>query len=84
MELELWPSGLARFADGVLEVTTGPTVVAVRDILEIAAKPPKAGRLSLTLRYRAGLDTITTSWWVEPHNEATLTALVAAVEQARS
>jgi hypothetical protein len=85
VDLELWPSGLARLSDGILEVTTGePIRVPVGDILEIGTKPPRAGRLSLTLRYRAGLDTVGTSWWVEARNDAALHALVAAVEEARA
>jgi hypothetical protein len=85
VDLELWPSGLARLADGILEVTTGePIRVPVSDIIEIGWKPPRAGRLSLTLRYRAGLDTVSGSWWVESRNEAALHALIEAVEASRA
>ena len=48
-------------------------------IVEIAAEPPRAGRLSLTLRYRAGLDRVRTSYWVEPEHEVALRRLVDAV-----
>jgi hypothetical protein len=79
-DLPIWPSGIARLSDGILEVTTGDGIrVATRDILDIGTKPPRAGRLSLTLEYRAGLDTVKTSYWVEPENEAALNELVAAV-----
>ena len=85
MDLPIWPSGLARFSDGILEVTTGETVrVPVGDIIEIGTKPPRAGRLSLTLSYRAGLDKVGRSWWVEQSNEAALNALVGEVNAAHS
>jgi hypothetical protein len=82
-DLPLWPSGLARFSDGILEVTTGEGLrVATRDILEIGAKPPRAGRLSLVLRYRAGLDRPKRSWWVGAEHEDALRRLVADVQEA--
>jgi hypothetical protein len=85
VEVTIWPSGLARFADGILEVTTGePIRVPVADIIEIGTKPPRAGRLSLTLKYRAGLDKVGQSWWVEQSNEDALNALVREVEAAWS
>ncbi|MGD0833422.1 MAG: hypothetical protein ABSA40_03220 [Candidatus Dormibacteria bacterium] len=84
MDVDLWPSGLARFADGVLEVTLGDSIrVPVRDVMEIGAKPPKLGRPSLTLRYRSGLETIGKSWWVEPQETEALRVLVEAVQAAR-
>jgi hypothetical protein len=47
-EVPVWPSGSARFNDGVLEVTTGDGIrVAARDITQIGVNPPRAGRLSL-------------------------------------
>jgi len=83
MDLPIWPSGIARFADGILEVTTGDgRRVAARDIVEIGMKPPRAGRLSLTLEYRAGLDKVKTSYWVEAHHEAALRQLVETVAAA--
>ena len=55
-DFPIWPSGIARFADGILEVTTGEGIpVAAADIIEIGVEPPRAGRSSLTLAYRAGL-----------------------------
>ena len=66
-------------------MTTGePIRVPVADIIEIGTKPPRAGRLSLTLKYRAGLDKVGKSWWVEQSNEDALNALVSEVEAARS
>ncbi|HEX8646478.1 MAG TPA: hypothetical protein VF715_06230 [Thermoleophilaceae bacterium] len=79
-DLPIWPSGIARLSDGILEVTTGDGIrVATRDVTAVGTKPPRAGRLSLTLEYRAGLDNAKTSYWVEPENEAALHELVAAV-----
>jgi hypothetical protein len=80
-DLPIWPSGIARLSDGILEVTTGDGVrVATRDITSIGVKPPRAGRLSLALEFRAGLDNVKTSYWVEPENEAALNDLVSAVQ----
>lgn len=79
-DLPIWPSGVARLSDGILEITTGDgTRVAMRDVLDIGTKPPRTGRLSLTLKYLAGLDTVKTSYWVEPEHEGALNELVAAV-----
>jgi hypothetical protein len=79
-DLPIWPSGIARLDDGVLEATTGDGIrVAVRGVVEIADEPPRAGRLSLTLGYRAWLDMVRTNYWVEPEHEAALRRLVAAV-----
>ena len=78
-DLPIWPGGIARLRDGVLEITTGDGIrVAVDDIVEIAGKPPRAGRFSLTLGYRAGLDRARTSYWIEPEHR-----LVAAVRTKR-
>jgi len=66
--------------DGVLEVTIGGGIrVAAHDIVESAVQPCRAGRLSLVLRYRAGLGRVRTSSWVEPEHEAALRRLVDAV-----
>jgi hypothetical protein len=79
-ELAMWPSGIARLADGILEVTTGDEIrVAIADIVKIGVEPPRRGRLSLALTYRAGLDTVKTSFWVEPQHETALRLLVDAV-----
>jgi hypothetical protein len=83
-QLPIWPSGIAKFADGILEVTTGDGIrVATADIVEIGVEPPRAGRLSLTLVYRAGLNRVKTSFWVEPEHEAALRRLVDAVMEIR-
>jgi hypothetical protein len=83
-DLPIWPSGIARLAAGIVEVTTGEGVrVALADLQEIGIKPPRAGRLSLTLKYRGGLSTFKRSFWVEAANEAALRDFVAAVEAAR-
>ena len=79
-DLPIWPSGIARLHDGILEITTGDGLrVPTHDIVEIAVEPPRAGRLSLTLRYRAGLDGVRTSYWVQPADEAALRQLVDAI-----
>ena len=79
-QLPVWPSGVARLHNGVLEITTGDGIrVAARDILEIGVERPRAGRFSLRLRYRAGLDRVKTSYWVQPEHEAALRQLVDAV-----
>jgi hypothetical protein len=79
-ELAMWPSGIARLADGILEVTTGDGIrVVIADIVAIGVEPPRAGRLSLALVYRAGLDTVRTSFWVAPEHETALRRLVDAV-----
>jgi hypothetical protein len=83
-ELPIWPSGIARFTDGILEVTTGDGIrVAAGDIVAIGVGPSRAGRLSLTLAYRAGLMKTKTSYWVEPEYEAALRRLADAVTQTK-
>jgi hypothetical protein len=82
--VRIWPSGIARFADGILEMTTGDGIrVATADIVEIGVEPPRAGQLSLSLMSRAGLDTVTTSLWVEPEHEAALRRLADAVTETK-
>jgi hypothetical protein len=84
-DVPIWPSGIARFADGILEVTTGQGVrLALRDIDEIGIRPPRVGRLSLRLRYRAGLSKVKTGYWVELEHEAALRRLVDAVATAKA
>ena len=78
--LPIWPSGAARLHNGILEITTGDGVrIAVRDITDIGAEPPRAGRLSLRLAYRAGLSRAKTSYWVQPEHEAALHGLDDAI-----
>src|SRR5215211_3779764 len=78
-DLPIWPSGIARYSSGILEVTTDGTRVAVGDITDIAIKPPRGGRLSLKLKYRAGLNKVGCGYWVEQHNEAALSDLVQRI-----
>jgi hypothetical protein len=47
--------------------------------IDIGVEPRKAGRLSLRLAYRAGLNRAKTSYWVQPEHEAELHRLVDAV-----
>jgi hypothetical protein len=85
LELPVWPSRIARLHDGVLEITTGDGIrVAARDIVDIGVEPPRAGRLSLRLSYRAGLNKARTSYWVEPQHEAALQRLVDAVATTKA
>jgi hypothetical protein len=80
-EVPIWPSGIARFADGILEMTTGDGIrVAASDVLEIGVEPPRAGRLSLALAYRSGLSKHKTGYWVESQHEAALRQLVESVQ----
>jgi hypothetical protein len=80
MSVPIWPSGVARLDDRILEVTTGDGIrVPVDDIEAIEVEPPRAGRLSLKLAYRAGLGRHRTSFWVEPRHEDALRRLVASV-----
>ena len=82
MDVPIWPSGVARYADGILEITTGDgRRVAASDITRIEIEPPKLGRLSLALEYGAGLGTTKTGYWVEPKYEAALRELVDAVRR---
>jgi hypothetical protein len=84
-DLPIWPSGVARLSDGILEVTTGDGVrIAARDIETIDVGPPDEGRLSLALTWRAGPDTASTSLSVEPEHEQAVRQLVAAVEAERA
>lgn len=80
-DVPIWPSGIARLAGGILEITTGDGVrIATRDILEIGVDPPRAGRLSLRVKYRAGVDKPKRCYWVDAPNEAALHELVASVQ----
>lgn len=82
-DLPIWPSGIARFSGGILEVTTGDGLrVAARDIEEISVKPPRAGRFTLAVKFRAGLDRQKRGYWVEPEHEAALRAFVSDVAAA--
>ncbi len=79
-DIPIWPTGIARFSDGILEVTTGEGLrVAVQDIEEIYVKPPRFGRFSLKLKFRAGLGWQKHGYWVEAEHEAALHALVSRV-----
>lgn len=80
-DLPIWPSGMARLCDGILEVTTGDGVrIATSDIIEIGVKPPRAGRLTLSVKYRAGLDKPRVNYWVDARDEPALRAFVAAAQ----
>jgi len=82
-ELKSWPSGVVRFANGILELTNGDLRVHVKDIERLTLLPPKMGRISIEVRYRAGLNTNTTSAWVDTGEEQRAAELVAAVQAER-
>ena len=76
----IWPSGIATFADGMLEVTTGDGLrVAARDILAIEGTSGRGGRLSLTVVSGLGLGKLKRSYWVDARDEQALRELVHAV-----
>ena len=83
IEVKSWPSGVVRFGDGMLEMTNNELRVHLRDIERLTIKPPKMGRVSIEVRYHAGLNTNTTSAWVETGEEPRAAELVAAVHAAR-
>jgi hypothetical protein len=83
-QVPLRPSGIATFAGGILELTSGDGIrVSARDIIHIGVLPPTAGRLCLTLRFRAGSRKHETSYWVELRHEPALRELVKAIEAAQ-
>jgi hypothetical protein len=83
-DLPIWPSGTARLDGAIVEVTAGDGIrVAVDDVVEIGVRPPRVGRLSLTLKYRAGLDSAKASHGVPPEHEAVLQRLVDEVATTR-
>jgi len=85
IEFPIWPTGIARYADGILEVTTGEGLrVAARDLISVEVKPPRAGRLTMKVAYRAGFNTNKRSFWVEMPNEIALHQLVGAAQGARA
>lgn len=83
MEIPSWPSGAVRFDGETFEYGGGELHrVPVGNLLSIEVKPPKAGRLSLNFRYRAGLDTVKTGAWIEQQHAQDLAAFVAAIQAA--
>ncbi len=83
IDVPTWPSGLARFDDGILEVTIGAGLrVAARDVVDVAIAPATGARLLLTLSYRNGFDTIHRKFWVGVGDHDELQRLVAAVRRA--
>ena len=73
-----------RLDGGMLEITAGDGIrVAVDDLVEIGVEPARAGRLSLTLKRRAGLGSARTSYWVESDHEAALQRFVKDVTETK-
>lgn len=80
LDVPIWPSGLARLDDGILEVTLGTGLrVAARDITAIALAPALGARLLLTVSHRNGFDTIERRFWVAVADHDHLQRLVTAV-----
>jgi hypothetical protein len=75
--------GLARFADGVLEIS-GPDGlrVPVRDIVAFDAMPATAGRTRLTLMTRRAGTTQRHTFWISGGDRDALQRLVASVRAA--
>jgi hypothetical protein len=83
-DVPIWPSGAVRLVGGILEITGDHGVrVPARNIIRIGVVPPQAGRLSLTLRYRAGVRKHETSYWIDLRHEPALRELVTAIEAAQ-
>lgn len=83
VDVPVWPSGLARFDDGILEITSGEGLrVAARDILAVELIPALGARLQLALTYRNHFDTVTRRYWVAVADHDDLQRLVTAVRAA--
>jgi hypothetical protein len=83
IEVPIWPTGMAHYDGAILEVTTGEGLrVAPCDIASVEIKPARRGRLTLEIRYRCGLDTVTRGYWVEESSEFALERLVQAAGNA--
>jgi hypothetical protein len=64
-QVPLWPSGVARLDDGILEILAGDGLrVPVRDVVDIALEPALGARLLLALSYRRGIVTERRRFWV--------------------
>jgi hypothetical protein len=79
-QVPLWPSGVARLDDGILEVLAGDGLrVAVRDVVTIGLEPALGARLVLALSYRKGLETVQCRFWVAHEDHDPLMRLVREV-----
>jgi hypothetical protein len=79
-QVPLWPSGVARLDDGILEVLAGAGLrIPVRDVVEIDLQPALGARLLLALSYRRGLDTVHHGFWVAHADHDALARLVRDV-----
>lgn len=81
-DVAIWPTGLARFADGVLDLVGHDLRVPVRDVVDLAIVPASGARAQLRLTYRKGFDTIRRSYWVATGDQDDLHRLVLAVRAA--
>ena len=78
----LAPAGPVVAAPSVQHAEPFTVSVPVADIDKVEVKEA-AGRLSLKIAYRAGLNNVKTSAWVEELHRAELDELVAAVQGAK-
>jgi hypothetical protein len=82
-QLPLWPSGVARCDDGILEITLGGGLrVALRDVVAIDVAPALGARLLLNLAHRDGFATVHRKYWVAIADHEALLRLVATVRAA--
>lgn len=78
-----WPSGTIRLDGRTLEFGAGETRrIDVSCLREITVKPGRGGRLSLDVRFQAGLDQIKTGVWIEASHAGDADGLVGAVRAA--
>lgn len=78
----IWPTGLARFDDGVLEVVGEGLRVAARDLVAVELLPALGARLQLRVEYRKGFETSQRRFWVAVADHDDLARLVARVRGA--
>lgn len=78
-----WPTGAICLDGRRLEFGAGETRrIDLSSLREITVKAGRGGRLSLDVRFQAGLDQIKTGVWIEASCAAEADALVGAVRAA--
>lgn len=82
-QVPLWPSGVARLDDGVLEVLAGDGLrVAVRDVVDVELVPALGARLMLVVSYRKGFEVEQGRFWVGHGDHDALARLIRDVRAA--
>jgi hypothetical protein len=81
-DVAIWPTGLARFEDGILDLAGHDLRIPARDVVDLAVVPALGARLQLRLTYRKGFDTIRRRFWVATGDQDDLHRLVLAVRGA--